>query len=639
MKVTIIGGGIAGLAQGIFLKKNGHDVTVFERTSEVQTRGHAFLMNGDGLNHLKSFTDKNSKDIPAKKVDLFSFKRPNNEQLIKIGLDDWYCIKRVDLINYLVSFYNSDTLKFGCDFSHFEYEGDKVKAVVFKNGSSAESDIFIGADGSNSATRKALFGPTTYTPVEVKEVVGISAYSKSSEYNIFQKFQSAQMGLSCGFIPATDNECVWFMQYDSRFEKDYNVQSPEQLKEFCHAMLKEFPEEVKNVLDGNNFGTSYIWNTHDFDLLPTFHKENVVLIGDAAHLALPFTSSGTTNAIKDAAVLTECLASTQSIQMAFAMYYDQRSNELVNHIQQGRDLKQIFLEPDKYSERGFILPLISDKYKAKKKAIEKPLTITYFTDPICSSCWVLQPLLRKLLLEYDDYIKIDYHMGGLLPSWENFDDKRITKPTDAAQLWEEIRGKEKIPIDGDIWLEDPLMSSYPPCIAFKAAQLQDKDKAIFFLRRLKEMLFMEKKNINNWENLERAALFCGLDAALLQKNMKKEGIDDFKKDLAKANELNIRVFPTLIFERKGMESEILKGLKTYEIIEQTILKYVPDAKKNSNLPTPANLFKLYNNMTEKEFAFLLSIDQPAADAELEKLNHQGLIQKVSVKEVAYWQAV
>lgn len=639
MKVTIIGGGIAGLAQGIFLKKNGHEVTVFERTSEVQTRGHAFLMNGDGLNHLKSFTDKNSKDIPAKKVDLFSFKRPNNEQLIKIGLDDWYCIKRVDLINYLVSFYNSDTLKFGCDFSHFEYEGEKVKAVVFKNGISAESDIFIGADGSNSATRKALFGPTTYTPVEVKEVVGISAYSKSSEYNIFQKFQSAQMGLSCGFIPATDNECVWFMQYDSRFEKDYNVQSPEQLKEFCHAMLKEFPEEVKNVLDGNNFDTSYIWNTHDFDLLPTFHKENVVLIGDAAHLALPFTSSGTTNAIKDAAVLTECLASAQSIQMAFAMYYDQRSNELVNHIQQGRDLKQIFLEPDKYSERGFILPLISDKYKAKKKAIEKPLTITYFTDPICSSCWVLQPLLRKLLLEYDDYIKIDYHMGGLLPSWENFDDKRITNPTDASQLWEEIRGKEKIPIDGDIWLEDPLMSSYPPCIAFKAAQLQDKDKAIFFLRRLKEMLFMEKKNINNWENLERAALFCGLDAALLQKNMKKEGIDDFKKDLAKANELNIRVFPTLIFERKGMESEILKGLKTYEIIEQTILKYVPDAKKNTNLPTPADLFKLYNNMTEKEFAFLLSIDQPAADAELEKLNHQGLIQKVSVKEVAYWQAV
>jgi hypothetical protein len=33
------------------------------------------------------------------------------------------------------------------------------------------------------------------------------------------------------------------------------------------------------------------------------------------------------------------------------------------------------------------------------------------------------------------------------------------------------RGKQehKTPLDGDIWIEDPLHSSYPPSIAFKAA--------------------------------------------------------------------------------------------------------------------------------------------------------------------------
>ena len=31
-----------------------------------------------------------------------------------------------------------------------------------------------------------------------------------------------------------------------------------------------------------------------------------------------------------------------------------------------------------------------------------------------------------------------------------------------------------MPIDGDVWLEDPLNSSYPPSIAFKAAEMQDK---------------------------------------------------------------------------------------------------------------------------------------------------------------------
>jgi predicted DsbA family dithiol-disulfide isomerase len=360
------------------------------------------------------------------------------------------------------------------------------------------------------------------------------------------------------------------------------------------------------------------------------------LIGDAAHLSLPFTSAGTTNAIKDAAVLTESLLNLKNATQAFLNYYNKRNEDILRHIQQGRDLKNIFLDPEKYSERGFILPLISDKYKTKKKEVEKNLTITYFTDPICSSCWVLQPLLRKLLLEYENYISIEYHMCGLLPNWELYSDKRITKPSDAAKLWEEIREKENIPIIGDVWLDDPLMSSHPPCIAFKAAQRQDKDKAIFFLRRLKEMLFMEKKNINKWENLERAALFCGLDAALLQKDMNNQGIIDFKKDLELAKKMDIRVFPTLIFNRTGFESEILKGLKSYEIIEETILKFIPNAKKNSSLPAPEDLFKLYNNMTEKEFAFLLNLDQQAANTELEKLNSQGVISKMNVKEVEYW---
>lgn len=638
MRFVIIGGGIAGLTQGIFLRKNGFDVTVYERTSEVQTRGHAFLINREGLNHLKSFSTDKKNDILNNKVDIFSFKRPNNEELIKISLDDWYCIKRIDLIRFLVSFYDNKSLKFGHDFSHFEYQNETATSVVFKNGEKVEGTVFIGADGGNSVIRNELFGKTQYTPTEVKEVVGISSYSSEAEYNVFQKFQSEKLGLSFGFIPATADECVWFMQYDSQFENNFEINSSDLLREFCYSQLKDFPEVVGKVLDKNNFSNSYIWNTRDFDLLPSFHKNNVVLIGDAAHLSLPFTSSGTTNAIKDAAVLTESIIQTKSIDLSFSTYYKKRSKDILRHIQQGRDLKQIFLEPENHSERGFILPLISDKFKSKKKPVDKILTITYFTDPICSSCWVLQPILRKLLMEYDDYISIEYRMGGLLPSWDGYSDKRITKPSDAAVLWDEIRKKEKIPINGDIWMDDPLMSSYPPCIAFKSAQRQDKDKAIFFLRRLKEMLFMEKKNINKWENLEKAALFCGLDAALLQKQMNNEGIEDFMKDLELGNKLDIHVFPTLIFKKKGIEDEILKGLKSYELIEDTILKYIPNAKKNSNLPLPADLFKLYNNMTEKEFAFLLNLEQNQANKELIKLKSAGLISKVKVKDVEYWQS-
>lgn len=54
----------------------------------------------------------------------------------------------------------------------------------------------------------------------------------------------------------------------------------------------------------------------------------------------------------------------------------------------------------------------------RKKLINNPLKILYFTDLICSTCWLIQPILQKLKLEHDDYLDIDYKTGGLLPSNE-----------------------------------------------------------------------------------------------------------------------------------------------------------------------------------------------------------------------------
>jgi len=50
---------------------------------------------------------------------------------------------------------------------------------------------------------------------------------------------------------------------------------------------------------------------------------------------------------------------------------------------------------------------------------KKLIKIIYFTDPICSSCWGIEPQLRKLKLEYGKYLEIEYRMGGLLPDWSN----------------------------------------------------------------------------------------------------------------------------------------------------------------------------------------------------------------------------
>ena len=134
----------------------------------------------------------------------------------------------------------------------------------------------------------------------------------------------------------------------------------------------------------------------------------------------------------------------------------------------------------------------------------KPVKVIYFTDPICSSCWGIEPQLRKLKLEYGDSFEMEYRMGGLLPDWR-YNSGGISKPSDVAHHWDEVSHHYDMPIDGDVWLEEPLHSSYPPSIAFKAADLQYQSKAVAYLRVIREMVFLRKKNIARWEHLVTAA--------------------------------------------------------------------------------------------------------------------------------------
>src|SRR6476661_2301676 len=162
----------------------------------------------------------------------------------------------------------------------------------------------------------------------------------------------------------------------------------------------------------------------------------------------------------------------------------------------------------------------------------KAVRLLYFTDPICSSCWGIEPQLRKLKQEYGAYFDIEYRMGGLLKSWSEYGGSDVSGPASVAQHWEEAGAYYQMPIDGDVWNEDPLQSSYPPAIAFKAAQLQDKNKAARFLRRIKEMVFRSEENITRPEYLMQAAEDAGLDAKQFLLDFENVAKALFAEDLA-----------------------------------------------------------------------------------------------------------
>ncbi len=616
MKVVIIGGGIAGLTVGALLYRKKFDIVINERSVGIPTRGNAFMMHNEGvsiINELKKIDRKIFLPMPGKVVNKFCLQRPSGKEVMNMRIPPWQCIKRSEFINFLYSLVPYKFIKEGREFSHFIYKDNLAIAAQFKNGEIEYGDMFIGADGGHSAVRSSIFGPTNYTPTEVKEIVGISVNKQIAEHyaDTFTKIQSNVKGISFGFIPSTDEELVWFMQFDPAIA-DIDKSTPGALKDFTLNMLQRFPQVVKDIIHSDSFENTYIWNTRDFDALPSFHKSNIVLIGDAAHLALPFTSAGTTNAIRDAKVLVKLLTSGNSMTSAFDQYYTERIEDIVNQVEMGRTLKNNFLNPASISDDEIQVPLVyQNNNMAHGPNKKKKIKILYFSDPICSTCWTIQPQLRKMQLEYEHHLDFEYRMGGLLPSWGDYSSKTINKPIDAAYYWEEAADIYDIPMRGDVWIEDPMQSSYPPSVAFKAAQMQCPQTAMVFLRRLRELLFLEKKNIARWETITEAAFESGLDIARFHRDYEGKAVINFKEDLDICRQMNVTSFPTIFFTYKD-ETIKLSGYQTYNKYEEVLKTLIPDMQKNTYNKNPLALFELFKTMSTKEFAFFTDITTQSA---------------------------
>jgi predicted DsbA family dithiol-disulfide isomerase len=227
-------------------------------------------------------------------------------------------------------------------------------------------------------------------------------------------------------------------------------------------------------------------------------------------------------------------------------------------------------------------------------------------------------------------------MGGLLPSWDNYNRFGITKPSEVAAHWDEVCSFYEMPVNKNIWLEDPLPSSYPPSIAFKAAQLQDTGKAVLFLRRIREMVFLEKKNIIKKEHLFTAAFDSGLDAARLLRDLEGKAQDMFREDLILSDLLQIKVLPTLFFSNKEGVQLALNGFQPYESFEEIIHQLAPNIVKSTYDRSPQFLFEEFQTLSSKEFAFLRDDSEKEAYDVLYDLNSLNLIKKFESNSGNMW---
>lgn len=343
LKSVVIGGGIAGLAFAIALKKSGKDVVLKTKYAVLGAEGMAYLINSCTLDKIRelAITPSQLEGYPIQQfLMLDNFGSVQSD----VPLNSWYSIKRFELIKFLADQLDYSIMHEHCDFSHFLFEGEKAVAAVFSDGSIEYGDLFIGADGINSKVRQHV-SATSFYPNLINEIVCMVDNDVLPEYkNTFRKYLSKNNGLSFGYIPLNEKQHVCFCQFSSGLIEGELTNDSASNKLISEQLLNDFPQEVKQIVSKIEFERSHLWQSHELQLLDRYYKGNICLIGDAATGSISLTSAGVSGAVASATELAQVLNSSETVEQALDQYNTVRKNAHINLIEYASTLKHQFLK-------------------------------------------------------------------------------------------------------------------------------------------------------------------------------------------------------------------------------------------------------------------------------------------------------
>ena len=148
----------------------------------------------------------------------------------------------------------------------------------------------------------------------------------------------------------------------------------------------------------------------------------------------------------------------------------------------------------------------------------------YHTDPACSSSWAAEPRLRRLMVEFGDDLEITYVMGGLA--------REFADPAALVATWLDHAAGSGMPVDPRIWSGDPPRSSYPACIAFRAAAEQGPSAAERYLRGLREGFMCHRRKLDGPEALVDEARRAGIEPQRFRIDLESNAtLEAFASDL------------------------------------------------------------------------------------------------------------
>jgi predicted DsbA family dithiol-disulfide isomerase len=204
---------------------------------------------------------------------------------------------------------------------------------------------------------------------------------------------------------------------------------------------------------------------------------------------------------------------------------------------------------------------------------------------LCCWSWAFEPHWRRLRDAFGGALACRYRMAGMIADWDSYNDplNTVSRPVQMGPIWRQAQHLSGVPVDDRIWVLDPPASSYPACLAVKAAELQSADAADLYLRRLREAVMAQRRNIARREVLlevadeAAAAAPDRLDAARLRHDLDAAAARDaLREDIKEARYHGIGRFPTLTMRRAGGAGVMIVGYRPYEVLLAAMARIAPE---------------------------------------------------------------
>lgn len=344
LHALVIGGGIAGPLTAVALQEAGISATVYEAYPREAgfSAGSWLSVAVNGLAAMRTLgveADVKAAGFPSTQVELSS----GTGKLLgtlPIGgeLDDGtttHTLKRADVCRALTDAAADRGIRFvyGKRFQRATLAADGVQAH-FEDGSSAEGDFLIGADGVHSRVRRAI-DPRAPSP-RFTGLGNIGGFAPGLTASIAPGHFHMMFGKRAffGYTAAPSGEVWWFA----------NPGQPELSREELAAtdwrahLLELFRDDHGPMLELIQRTAGPLANTNQYDLdnVPRWHDRRLLILGDAAHAASPSSGQGVSMAAEDAVALAHCFRAHTGVEAALAAFVATRRERVERVVAYGR---------------------------------------------------------------------------------------------------------------------------------------------------------------------------------------------------------------------------------------------------------------------------------------------------------------